>query len=48
MEYFVDMNEAEKHIKHCQSEIDFNNAKAAIDFIGKAINLFKKHAGSES
>jgi hypothetical protein len=33
MQYFIDMGEAEKHIKHCISEIDFNNAKAAIEFI---------------
>ena len=44
MDYFMDMGEAEKHIKHCQSEIDFNNSKAAIDFIQKAIDLFQKHA----
>ena len=45
MQYFIDLGEAEKHIKHCQSEIDFNNAQGATDFIVKAIELFKKHAG---
>lgn len=33
MDYFMDMGEAEKHIKHCQSEIDFNNAQGATNFI---------------
>lgn len=41
----MDMGEAEKHIKHCQAEIDFNNSAGAIDFIVKATDLFKKHAG---
>jgi hypothetical protein len=40
MDYFMDMGEAEKHIKHCQSEIDFNNALGATDFIKKAVALF--------
>lgn len=47
MEYFIDLGEAEKHIKHCQSEIDFNNAQGATTFIAKAIDLFKKHAGPQ-
>jgi hypothetical protein len=25
-QYFLDCNEAEKHIKHCTAEINFNNA----------------------
>ena len=39
------MTEAEKHIKHCQAEIDFNNAQGATDFIRKTVLLFQKHAG---
>lgn len=45
MDYFMDMAEAEKHIKHCSAEIDFNNSQGAINFILKTIELFKKHAG---
>ena len=45
MQYFMDLGEAEKHIKHCQSEIDFNNAQGATSFIAKAIALFQMHAG---
>ena len=45
MNFFLDMGEAEKHIKHCQSEIDFNNAKGATEFIVKAVALFQKHGG---
>lgn len=43
----MDMGDAEKHIKHCQSEIDFNNAQGATDFIKKAIGLFQKHCGPQ-
>ena len=39
-QYFMDMIEAEKHIKHCMSEIDMNNMSGATEFLKKAIELF--------
>ena len=40
MTYFTDMGDAEKHVKHCMAEIDFNNSQGATEFIVKAVSLF--------
>ena len=45
MQYFMDMAEAEKHIKGCVAEVKFNNSAGAIGFIMKAVALFQKHCG---
>ena len=45
MKIITDMGDAEKHLKHCMAEIDFNNSQGATEFIVKAVTLFQKHAG---
>jgi len=40
MQYFIDMNEAEKHIKHCMAEIEYNNFAGATEFIMKTVKIF--------
>ena len=47
MQYFMDLNDAEKMIKHCQSEIDMNNANGASKFVAQAVGVFQKHCGPQ-
>ena len=44
-QYFMDMAECEKHLKHCMAEIGFNNCSSAVEFVLQTVGTVEKYTG---